>query len=115
MTDGSAGPEGRQPQVSTRRMLLEYTALRLGMFLGVAAVILVFVHGQNGFFVAIVVAAIVSGVASYFLLQRQRAPLALALDRRISASRAESARRTASEDDAADALRAQQEQDPGGV
>jgi hypothetical protein len=117
MTDESpvpaTAPEGAPIAASTRRMLLEYTALRLGMFLGVAALMLFFVHGQNGFFVAIVVAAIVSGVASYFLLQRQRAPLADALDRRISASRAESARRTASEDEAADALRAEQESGPG--
>ncbi len=92
--------------VSTRRTIIEYTVLRLGMFLGVAALMLVFVHGQDGFFLAIIVAAIVSGVASYFLLQRQRAPLALALDRRLAASRAASARKTASEDSVADALRA---------
>jgi hypothetical protein len=94
-----------EPVVSTRRTIVEYTVLRLGMFIGVAALMLVFVRGQDGFFLAIIVAALVSGVASYFLLQRQRAPLAMALDRRLSASRAASARKTASEDAVADALR----------
>ncbi|MCU1676391.1 MAG: hypothetical protein JWM93_1149 [Frankiales bacterium] len=101
---GTAAPGDAAPGerlASTRRMVIEYTVLRLGMFLGVAAVMLTFVRGRNGFFIALIVAAIVSGIASYFLLQRQRAPLAVALDRRLAASR----HKSASEDDADDALR----------
>lgn len=100
-----------RPTQSTARTLLVYSVLRLGMFLGVFALMMGIFNGRDGILLSMVVAAIVSGVGGYFLLSRQRAPLAEALDRRVNARRERAQRRTASEDEAADSLRALQAQE----
>ena len=56
-----------------------------------------------------VVAALVSSVASYFLLARQRTELAVAVEARVSAARTKAAERTAREDAIADEILAEQE------
>jgi hypothetical protein len=107
-----AGPSAAGPSVagaSTGRTLAVYSLLRLGLFVGGVIILLPFVRGRNGLYLAMIISAIVSGIASYFLLRSQRAPLAAALDRRLTSSRSASASKTASEDAADDALRSQLE------
>ena len=92
---------------STGRTLVIYTLLRLGLFVGGVVILLPFVRGRDGFYMALILSALGSGVASYFLLRSQRAPLAYALDRRLEKSRTASHNKTSAEDAAADAMRAE--------
>ena len=103
-TPSPSGLAGREP--STGRTLAVYSLLRLGLFVGGVIVLLPFVRGRNGLYFAMIISALASGIASYFLLRSQRAPLAAALDRRLTSSRVASASKSASEDAADDAARA---------
>ena len=102
-TPSRSGLVGRAP--STGRTLAVYSLLRLGLFVGGVIILLPFVRGRNGLYLAMIISAIASGIASYFLLRSQRAPLAAALDQRLTSSRTASARKSASEDEADDAAR----------
>lgn len=64
-----------------------YTALRLGLFVGAVALVYAvwaMLAGAVPVLGLLVVAFLVSGVASYFLLQRPRAALAHRIDERAS-------------------------------
>lgn len=65
---------------STTRLWLVYTGLRLAVFVGVAAAIYL-VTRINGF-PLLLLALLVSSIASLFLLRRQRDALVLAQERR---------------------------------
>jgi hypothetical protein len=96
---------------STGRAVLIYSLLRIGLFVFPFALLLGFLNGKDGIVLAAVLAALISFVASYFLLQSQRAPLASALDTWVAHRREVSDRKTASEDEAADEIRAMQSGD----
>ena len=88
------------------RPLLVYTLARLALF---GLCVAVFYLCGMGLFLALVVAALVSSVASYFLLARQRTELAVAVEARVTAARTKAAERTAREDAVADEILAEQE------
>jgi hypothetical protein len=88
------------------RPLLAYSLARLALF-GVC--VAVFYLAGMGLFLALVVAAVVSSIASYFLLARQRTELAVAVEARVTAARTKAAERTAREDAVADEILAEQE------
>ncbi|BEP12583.1 hypothetical protein acdb102_08940 [Acidothermaceae bacterium B102] len=88
------------------RPLLIYTFGRLALF-GVCA--LVFYLCGMGLLLALLVAALVSSIAAYFLLTKQRDELGLAVEHRVGAARARAAERVAREDAIADEMIAEQE------
>jgi hypothetical protein len=62
-----------------------YTAMRLGLFLGAFAIVFgiwFLIADEVPVFWAMVAAFIISGVASYFFLDRQRAALAVNVEQR---------------------------------
>ncbi len=91
------------------KALVVYTAMRFGLFL---LCLLVFYGAGMGLFLALVVAAVVSGVAGYFLLARQRIALSIAVDDKVQQSRAKSEERAAREDPIAEELAARENQHP---
>jgi hypothetical protein len=97
------------PQRGPGRALLVYTTARLALFVGCLAV---FYASGVGLLWSMVLAAVVSGVAGYFLLARQRLALSAEVASRVDAQRERAAARTAREDAIADQLIAQQ-QHPG--
>jgi predicted lipid-binding transport protein (Tim44 family) len=88
--------------------MVVYTALRFGLFLLCFAV---FYAAGMGLLWALALAALISGVAGYFLLARQRLTLGSAMEAKVEQVRARSAERTAREDAIADELIAQQQQE----
>jgi hypothetical protein len=70
--------------------------------------------GLHGF-PLIVVALLVSGVLSWFLLKRQRINMGMAVESQVQRGRSKLAERTAREDAYADALAAQQAQQAAGA
>ncbi|MCA1710189.1 MAG: DUF4229 domain-containing protein [Actinobacteria bacterium] len=74
---------------SPRRLWLAYTGLRLAVFLGVAAAVYL-VSGLNGF-PLLLVALLVSSIASLFLLRSQREALVVAQERRAQSRAADKA------------------------
>jgi hypothetical protein len=83
------------------RAAVVYTALRLALFVG--CFVVVYLVGLRGF-VALVVALVVSGLLSLFVLARLRTAMSIGVDRRISRLRARAEARTAAEDAYVDAL-----------
>jgi uncharacterized membrane protein len=92
------------------RAFLVYTGSRVAVF--VAVVGLLYGVGVRGL-VVIFIALVLSGVLSYFLLDRQRAAFATAVERRVErrveSRRGRTSSRTAREDAIADALIAEAE------
>ena len=83
------------------RPFLIYTGSRVGVF----AVLLGLLYGigVRGLIV-VFIALVLSGVMSYFVLDKQRAAFAAAVEARVERRRAASAARTAREDEIADRL-----------
>ena len=88
------------------RPLLIYTFARFALF-GVC--LGVFYLCGMGLFLALVVAAVISSIAAFFLLTAQRNALGLAVENRVGQARTRAAERTAREDAIADALIAEQD------
>lgn len=86
------------------RAFLVYNAWRLGLFVGCAA--LLALAGLRGF-VLLAAALLISGVLSYFLLDRQRRALAEALGTAVDRSRRRMAERAEREDAYVDEMLAQ--------
>lgn len=78
------------------RATFSYTALRLGLF--VVAFLLLYLAGARSILL-LALAALVSGVISYFVLQRQRNAMAGAVSRRVGGFRQQLDAGTRSEDD----------------
>ncbi len=90
------------------RPLLIYTGARFALF-GIC--LAVFYLCGMGLLLAMLIAAAVSSVASYFLLTAQRDKLGLAVEARVAEARTKAAEHTAREDAIADELYAQQHED----
>ena len=87
------------------RPLLIYTGARFALF-GVC--LGVFYLCGMGLLLAMLIAAVVSSIASYFLLTAQRDQLGLAVEARVTEARTKAAERTAREDAIADEIYEQQ-------
>ena len=108
MIETSATAEPKAP--AFWRAFLVYTGSRVAVF--VAVVGLLYGVGVRGL-VVIFIALVLSGVLSYFLLDRQRAAFAAAVERRVEGRRGRTSPRTAREDAIADALIAEAEAEAG--
>jgi uncharacterized membrane protein len=97
---GPAEP-AREEAPAFWRSFLVYTASRVGVFAVLLG--LLFGIGVRGVIV-ILIALVLSGVLSYFLLDRQRSAFAIALQERVERRQAAAAARAATEDDIADAM-----------
>jgi membrane protein implicated in regulation of membrane protease activity len=89
------GGETREP--TANRAVLIYNLLRLGLFavcFGVG-----WFAGLRPVIALLVLALLVSGVLSWFLLRRQREAMGRAVERTVERSRRRMAERTAAEDD----------------
>jgi hypothetical protein len=78
-----------------------YTGLRILLFLATLAVVLgawVLAADEANLFVAVVVAFVVSGIGSYFLLERQRSAFATRVESRADRAAAAFEERRARED-----------------
>lgn len=78
-----------------------YTGLRVLLFLATLGVVLgawVLVAGEANVFFSVVIAFVVSGVGSYFLLERQRAAFAARVEARAQRASAALEERRAKED-----------------
>jgi hypothetical protein len=89
------------------RAMVIYTAARFGLF--VVCFVVFYLLGM-GLFPALLVAALISGIAGYFLLARQRMALGMAVESRVTKARAKAAERTAREDAIADEIFARQQE-----
>ena len=88
------------------RSFLVYSGSRIGVFAALLALLYgVGVHGL----IVVLIAFALSGVTSYFLLDRQRKAFALALEARVEHRRDKAAARSAREDAVADELIAAEE------
>ena len=80
-----------------------YTALRVVLFLAsfgvIAGIMALIFDGQLNLFWAVILAFLVSGIASYFILERQRQAFALRVEQRASKAAAAFEERKAREDD----------------
>jgi len=85
------------------RAAVVYTGMRLALFIGCLGLALAV--GLRGF-AALLVALVVSGLLSLFLLGRHRAAMSVAVDRRMNRLRARAGARTAAEDAYVDSLHA---------
>ena len=83
--------------------ILRYNLARLGLLVAFLAVF--YLLGAGGL-VLVVGAVLASGVASYFLLARQRAEMIVALQARMQARQAKAAAREAREDEYDEQMRA---------
>ena len=88
--DGQAPPADDPPAGGVAGAWLRYTLLRLVLFLGTAAALFL-VSGLNGF-PLLLVALLVSSIASLFVLQRQRDALVAAQEAKGLRRRAEKQR-----------------------
>ena len=95
------------PSRGPGRAFLVYSAARMGLFLLCLAV---FYLAGLGLLLSLLLAAVVSGIAGYFLLARQRVALSAEVEARVDAARQRAAARTAREDAVADELLAEQDQ-----
>jgi hypothetical protein len=109
---GVPSRRGTPPEHSASKALLAYNAWRL--LLLVACLGIGDLAGLHGF-PLIVVALLVSGVLSWFLLKRQRINMGMAVESQVQRGRSKLAERTAREDAYADALAAQQAQQAAGA
>jgi hypothetical protein len=78
-----------------------YTGLRILLFLATLAVVLgawVLAADEANLFVSVVVAFVVSGIGSYFLLERQRSAFATRVEARADRAAAAFEERRAKED-----------------
>jgi len=78
-----------------------YTGLRILLFLATLGVILgawVLVADEANLFIAVVIAFVVSGIGSYYLLERQRAAFATRVESRAERAAAAFEERRAKED-----------------
>jgi len=100
------------PKPAATRAFLIYNAWRLGLF--AACALLLALAGLHGFLL-LVAALLVSGVLSYFLLDRQRRALAEALGHAVDRSRQKLAERTEREDAYVDEMLTRQRSDAGEV
>lgn len=106
---GSLPPQGDNPPPLWRAFGV-YTASRVALF--VAFVALTYAAGLRGVIV-LVIALVLSSVASYFVLARQRAAFSLALERHVEHRRGRASSRAAREDAIADRIaQEQQERSP---
>lgn len=96
-----------KPATATRAFAV-YNAARLGLLLLFGGIL--YAAGFRGL-VLVLMALVFSGVASWFVLTRQRVQVSQALAGQVRLRRDRLAARTAAEDAAADALRAQQVSD----
>jgi hypothetical protein len=92
-------------QASPSKALLAYNALR-GLLL-LACLGIGYLSGLRGL-ILIVAALAVSGLLSWFLLQKQRVRMGMAVEQAVTRGRVVMADRTAKEDEYADAVLAQQ-------
>ena len=80
-----------------------YTALRVVLFLAsfgvIAGIMALIFDGQLNLFWAVILAFVVSGIASYFVLNRQREAFARRVEQRASKAAAAFEERKAREDD----------------
>ncbi len=90
-------------QARPGRAVVVYTLARFGLFLLCLAV---FYFAGVDLLLALILAALVSGIAGYFLLARQRLTLSAAVDDKVTSVRNRAAARTAREDAIADELHA---------
>jgi hypothetical protein len=93
---------GANRQRSAGRAVATYNILRLGLFgicFGIA-----WLAGLRNAFVALVVALLVSGVLSWFLLRRQREAMGRAVERTVERSRVKLAERATAEDSYVEAM-----------
>jgi uncharacterized membrane protein len=88
------------------RPLLIYTGSRIGVF--VALLGLLYGIGVRGLIV-VLIALVLSGILSYFLLDRQRTAFAAALEAGVQRRRARAVARTNREDEIADRLIAEEQ------
>jgi Protein of unknown function (DUF4229) len=88
------------------RPMVVYTLGRFGLF---ALCFAVFYLAGMGLFLALLVAALISSLAGWFLLARQRMALGVAVETRLTQARERAAERTAREDAIADEIIAEQE------
>jgi hypothetical protein len=95
------GQQSGDPTPSPARALLSYNLLRAALLAGCLGI--GYLAGLSGL-VLIVVALLVSGVLSWFLLTRQRVGMGLAIERSVERGRARMAARTAAEDAYADEM-----------
>jgi uncharacterized membrane protein len=95
-----------EPVPVSRRLIVVkefvvYTGLRIVLFLATLAVVLgvwVLVADEGNVFLAVVIAFVLSGLGSYFLLERQRSAFAQRVERRAERATAAFEERRAKED-----------------
>lgn len=93
--------ERRSPYPDEVKQFVVYTGLRLVLFLatfGVVVGVWLLVAGEANVLVAVAVAFVVSGVASYFLLERQRTAFAQRVEERAARASAAFEQMKAKED-----------------
>lgn len=98
-------PTGAEAIPSFWRSFLLYSGSRVGLFAVVLG--LFYGIGVRGLIV-VLIALVLSGVLSYFLLDRQRTAFARALEARVERRRAVAAARASKEDAVADQLIAEE-------
>jgi uncharacterized membrane protein YfcA len=94
------------PNCASRRLIVVkefvvYTGLRIVLFLATLGVVLgvwLLVADEANVFLAVIIAFVVSGVGSYFLLERQRAAFARRVEARAERATAAFEERRAKED-----------------
>lgn len=91
------------------RAIVVYTAARAGLL--IVCLVLGWVAGLSGALL-LIVALLVSGLLSWFLLQRQRLAVGGAVERRISRARERIDRRAAAEDAYVDAMQGNTHSEP---
>ena len=91
-------------RVPNGRAVVVYTLARVGLFAG--CLLLCWVAGFDGI-VLLVAALLLSGVLSWFLLQRQRLAMSAVVDRRVTRMRERLAARASAEDAYVDKLEQQ--------
>ena len=92
---------GRDTNPGSGRAVLTYNLLRLGLL--AACIGLGLLVGLRGLWL-FVVALLVSGIASYFLLAKQRIAMGTAVENRVARTRTRMAERAAAEDAYVDAI-----------
>jgi len=93
--------------------VLAYSLLRVGLFAGTLLILLVLLRDLP-FLLVVAIAALVSGLASYFLLSRQRRAMAGVVAARVQRAQQQMDAAAAAEDEALDAAEREQRanQDP---
>ena len=94
-------PNGASRRLIVVKEFVVYTALRIVLFLATLGVVLgvwLLVADEANAFLAVIIAFVVSGVGSYFLLERQRAAFARRVEARAERATAAFEERRAKED-----------------